>query len=77
MIDPIEGFDSDPIVDAQDFPDKGFSILKQDPNTGYVTMVGNGWKDFTVVLRIVHINNKWLVDGAGTINIPESKWRKR
>ena len=75
--DSVLGLDFDPILDAQDYPEKGCSILKQDLNTGYVTMVGNGWKDFTVTLRIVYQNNKWLVDGAGIINIPASKWRKR
>ena len=70
---PELGLDSDPILDAQDYPEKGCSILKKDINTGYVTLIGNNWKNYTLVLKVVYQNNKWLVDGAGIINIPKSK----
>lgn len=73
---PELGFDGDPILDAQDYPEKGCSILKKDINTGYVTLIGNNWKNYTLVLKVVYQNNKWLVDGAGIINIPESKRAK-
>ena len=75
--DPELGLDADPIFDAQDFPDSGFSILKVDTLGGYVTVAGNDWKDFELVLKVGHEHDKWLVDGAGTINIPGDKRAKR
>ena len=75
--DPELGLDSDPIFDAQDFPEKGFSILKIDTLGGYVTVAGNDWKEFELVLKVGQENNKWLVDGAGVINIPADKRAKR
>jgi hypothetical protein len=75
--DPELGLNSDPIFDSQDFPEKGFSILNADTLNGYVTVVGNDWKEFQLVLKIKQEHNKWLVDGAGLINIPEEKRAKR
>jgi hypothetical protein len=75
--DPELGLGSDPIFDAQDFPEKGFSIVKVDTLNGYVTVAGNDWKDFELVLKVEQENNKWLVDGAGIINIPADKRAKR
>jgi hypothetical protein len=75
--DPESGLGSDPIFDAQDFPEKGFSILKVDTPNRYVTVAGNDWKEFELVLKVGQENNKWLVDGAGVINVPEDKRAKR
>jgi hypothetical protein len=75
--DPELGLDSDPIFDAQDFPEKGFSILKIDTLNRYVTVAGNDWKEFELVLKLKQENEKWLVDGAGVINIPPDKRAKR
>ena len=75
--DPELGLGFDPIFDAQDFPDKGFSIFKADTLGGYVTVVGNDWKEFELVLKVVQNDKKWLVDGAGVINIPGEKRAKR
>ena len=75
--DPELGLGSDPIFDAQDFPEKGFSVVKIDTLSGYVTVAGNDWKDFELVLKVVQEQNKWLVDGAGVINIPDDKRAKR
>lgn len=75
--DPEMGLGFDPVFDAQDFPDKGFSVLKADTAGGYVTVSGNGWPDFHVVLKVVQQNNQWLVDGAGVINVPKERQAKR
>ena len=72
-VDPELGLDFDPIFDAQDFPDSGFSLLKMDTSSGYVTVRGNDWEKFKLVLKVVNTDNKWLVDGAGIINIPKNK----
>ena len=75
--DPELGLGSDPIFDAQDFPEKGFSIVKVDTLSGYVTVAGNDWKEFELVLKVEQEHDKWLVDGAGVINIPDDKRAKR
>jgi len=75
--DPELGLDFDPIFDAQDFPEKGFTILKADTLGQYVTVVGNDWKEFELVLKVKQEHDKWLVDGAGVINIPNDKRAKR
>jgi hypothetical protein len=75
--DPELGLDFDPIFDAQDFPDKGFELMSCDSKSGYVTVKGKDWPAFILVLKVVYKNNKWLVDGAGVINIPETRRAKR
>jgi hypothetical protein len=75
--DPDMGLDADPIFDAQDYPDHGFEIRNSEKSTGFVTVQGKDWKDFNVVLKVVSQNGKWLVDGAGIINIPTEKRAKR
>ncbi len=74
--EPEVGLDFDPIFDAQAYPDKGFKILKYDSASGYVTLGGIDWEVYSVTVKIVFQNNKWLVDGAGIINIPKDKQRK-
>jgi len=73
--DPELGLDFDPIFDAQDYPDKGFKVLKYNRASGYVTLCGKDWEAFTVIVKVVFQNNRWLVDGAGIINIPKDKQR--
>ena len=75
----LGSLDADPILDAQDFPEKGFIISKTDPSQGYVTVTGIGaeWTEFKVILKVIQLNNKWLVDGSGIVNIPKSKQAKR
>jgi hypothetical protein len=75
--DPEMGLDFDPILDAQDFPEKGFELVSCDNTLGYVTVSGKDWKDFFLALKVVAQNDKWLVDGAGVINIPADKRAKR
>ncbi|WP_147275758.1 hypothetical protein [Adhaeribacter pallidiroseus] len=70
--DPEIGLDFDPIFDAQDYPDEGFIFSSQD-SSGFVTLKGKDWPEFTVVVKVVLENNKSLVDGAGIINIPVNK----
>jgi len=74
--DPVLGLDFDPILNAQDYPDRGFEISTYDEASGYVTLVGIDLEKFKVTVKIVFQNNKWMVDGAGIINIPEDKQAK-
>ena len=73
--DPEMGLGFDPIFDAQDYPD-GF-LIKSINNNGFVTLQGKDWQDFVVTVKLVYIDNKWFVDGAGIINIPKDKQAKR
>jgi len=70
---PELGLDFDPIFDAQDFPDSGFVLVTCDADSGYVLVRGKEWPDFKVLLRVVAQGNRWLVDGAGVINISDEK----
>jgi len=74
--DPEMGLDADPIFDAQDYPDAGFEVVSTDEKTGYVVVKGINWKEFTLTMKLVNENGKWLVDGCGVINIPVDKRRK-
>lgn len=73
--DPQLGLGFDPIFDAQDYPDKGFEVDKQDST--YVIVKGVDWPDFRLSLRLTLEDGRWLVDGAGVINIPANKRAKR
>ena len=66
----------DPIFNAQDFPDKGFSLSQVDED-GYITVKGKGWPDFKTVIKMKSVGGKWMVDGAGVVNIPRKKQVKR
>jgi len=75
--DPEMGLDFDPILDAQDYPDKGFKILSCDEKSNLVTLSGIGWESFTVVVKTSRTEKDWLIDGAGVINIPQDKRARR
>jgi len=70
--DPDQGFD--PLLDAQDFPNKGWIPAGCDA-PGFVTLRTKPGDHLLlpVVVKILKNGNGWLIDGAGIINIPESK----
>jgi hypothetical protein len=72
-IEPEIGLDSDPIFDAQDYPDKGFELEMFDNKTNFVVVKGKDWPDFKLTLKMGLENDNWLVDGCGIINIPNEK----
>lgn len=72
--DPELGLGFDPILDAQDSPDK-FELDKTDSN--YIIVRGVNSPEFRLTLQLKFVENKWLVDGSGIINVPESKRIKR
>ena len=72
----VNGY-SDPILDAQDYPDKGFKVMKADSASGYVILQGVDWQEFLLTIRLVLQDNKWLLDGSGVVNISENKRSKR
>lgn len=63
------GLGFDPVLNAQDFPEKGFIISKIDRTSNYVTVKGVDWDDFNVTMKVISDNGKWLVDGSGSVNI--------
>ena len=69
--DPELGLDFDPIFDAQDYPDNGFKFLTCDEKSDVIRLVGNGWENFKVTVKVIRHENDWLIDGAGVINISE------
>ncbi len=76
-IEPEAGLDFDPILDAQDFPDKGFELESVDEKTNYLTVKGKDWPDFKLRMKMSDENGNWLVDGCGIINIPADKRSER
>ena len=71
--EPEVGLDFDPILNAQDWPDKGFELASFDERTNYLTVSGKDWPDFKLTMKITEENGNWLVDGCGIINIPTEK----
>ena len=68
--DPELGLGFDPILDAQDYPDK-FELSKTDDK--YLIVKGIDWPNFQLTLKLDLIDGNWLVDGSGIINIPSNK----
>ena len=72
---PEFGLDFDPIIDAQDSPEK-FEINNKDSE--YLIVKGSDWpSSFRVILKLKFELNKWIVDGSGVINIPKEKQLNR
>jgi hypothetical protein len=71
--EPEVGLGFDPILDAQDNPDKGFELEAFDEKTNYLTVRGTDWQEFKLTMKIIEDNGKWLVDGCGIVNIPQDK----
>jgi hypothetical protein len=71
--EPEVGLDFDPILDAQDNPDKGFELESFDEQKNVLTLKGKDWHEFKLAMRIVEENGNWLVDGCGIVNMPNAK----
>lgn len=72
--DPELGLGFNPILDAQDNPNK-FEIDGKENE--YVVVKGVNWPEFRLTLKLKNEEKKWLVDGSGIINIPKDKRIKR
>ena len=68
-IDPEMGLDADPILDAQDYPEKGFELASINRKTNTVVVKGIDWPDFTLTIKVVDENGVWLVDACGMVNV--------
>jgi len=66
------GLGFDPILDAQDFPENGFEFSTYDKD-GYVIVKGKDNTEFITTIKMKLVDNKWMIDGAGIINVPKDK----
>ena len=67
LIDQVDrdsklGLDYDPILNAQDYPEKGFEILKTENE--YIEVKGIDWPDFIIKLKMIKENEIWKVDNT-------------
>ncbi|MBK6833593.1 MAG: hypothetical protein IPG89_04680 [Bacteroidetes bacterium] len=67
------GLGADPIVDAQDYPSKGFELESIDEQTNFLIVKGKDMPEFKLTIKVVEENGNWLVDGCGIVNIPKDK----
>ena len=75
--DPELGLEADPIFDAQDYPEAGFELDTFDKQKGALVVKGKNWADFRLALQLVKVNGATLVDGCGSIRIPENERTER
>ena len=68
--DPELGLDVDPILNAQDYPRKGYHAkeIHISGDKANVVMEGIGEPDFKVPVELVSIKNQWKINGIGDIN---------
>src|SRR5690554_3270248 len=69
--EPEYGLGFDPNLDAQDYPDGGFKLLRFKEATGLATVYGVEEENFHINIQLVSQNGRTLVDGCGAINLPE------
>lgn len=64
----------DPVLDAQDWP---YKLEIYETKDEYLIVNGVNWTNFKLALKMKFEDSKWLVDGAGIINISDNKRIKR
>lgn len=75
--EPDYGLGFDPILDGNDFPDDGFELDMIKPNSNFLIFSGIGWEEYKVTVKVTKVENQWLVDGCGIVNIPNSMQMKK
>lgn len=62
---PEIGLDADPILAAQDHPEKGYRAksIHVDKNKAAVGMEGIGSAGFHISVELINIKGQWLIDG--------------
>lgn len=71
--DPELGLGFDPILNAQDHPEK---CKIENKDVQYVTVQGIDWPNFHLKLKLKVEDGTWLVEGSGIINIENEKRMK-
>ncbi|MFV0305941.1 MAG: hypothetical protein ACK5IC_10730 [Moheibacter sp.] len=75
--EPDYGLGFDPVLDGNDFPDDGFQLDMIKPNSNFLIFSGIGWEEYKVMVKVEKVDNQWLVDGCGIVNIPSSEQIKK
>lgn len=75
--EPDYGLGFDPILDGNDFPDNGFQLDKIKPNSNFLIFSGIDWEEYKITVKVKKVDNQWLVDGCGIVNIPSSEQIKK
>lgn len=75
--EPDYGLGFDPILDGNDFPDNGFQLDMIKPNSNFLIFSGIDWEEYKVTVKVKKVDNQWLVDGCGIVNIPSSEQMKK
>jgi hypothetical protein len=70
--EPNVGLDFDPIFDSNGLFGK-VELVDCDTKNGYVLVRISDAPEHKLTLRLVHEGSRDMIDGAGIINIPESK----
>lgn len=62
------GLGFDPILDAQDYPAKGYSVLSCDNVNHSVLLQGKQLTSFTVKAKLKKMRGQWLINQMGVVN---------
>lgn len=67
--------DYDRIVNGQDYGNKYIlsKVLEVERNSVYILLIATkGWIGYKIPIKVTNVNGKWLVDGAGDLNMPKT-----
>lgn len=67
--DPEMGLGYDPLLNAQDYPEKGFEVDSKISSSNLITLKGVDQADFKITMKMGQRNGKWLVEGCGAVNV--------
>ncbi|MBK7129628.1 MAG: hypothetical protein IPM74_06010 [Crocinitomicaceae bacterium] len=67
--DPEMGLGFDPLLNAQDCPEKGFELFSCDSTSKLVEVSGIDYPEFKVNISLLQENNIWKIEGCGVVNI--------
>lgn len=65
------GLDADPILNAQDFPERGFEFDSSDSTAKFIVVRAIGQPEFKVTVKVIGQQGKFWVDGCGVVNVLE------
>lgn len=65
--------DADYILNAQDFPEKGFKIQSCNETANTVILEGIDWQEFKVTVKMLDTETGWQVDGSGSLNMDNNE----
>jgi len=63
-----QDIDFDPVFNAQDYPDEGFSIAHKDSINNRLLLQGIDWPAFKLEIQLIQTESGWKIDQAGVVN---------